>query len=185
MPWARIDDGFDDHPKVLALLEHDDGATAIGLWTLCLTWAQGTRQNGRPRGFVPRSIAERFVGDSATRGADALVRVGLWSLHDDGWVICDDRDLFRWGTGPTHVPWIPQRTRQAVFDRDGHACVSCGAADDLTIDHIYPRLLGGRHVEDNFQTLCRSCNSRKGARVLCRLARFTSSSSSAFRGTRR
>src|ERR1700756_687428 len=35
VPWARIDDGFDDHPKVLALLDHDDGAAALGLWVLC------------------------------------------------------------------------------------------------------------------------------------------------------
>ena len=50
MPWARIDDAFDDHPKVLAVLEHEQGGAAIGLWTLCLTWAH---RNTLKRGKVP------------------------------------------------------------------------------------------------------------------------------------
>jgi len=38
MGWARIDDGFDDHPKVLALLDMEDGA----LW-LCRRPPAGAR----------------------------------------------------------------------------------------------------------------------------------------------
>jgi hypothetical protein len=60
---------------------------------------------------------------------------------------------------------VPIATRFFVFDRDGWRCAFCGSTEDLTIDHIYPRILGGGHGEDNLQTLCRSCNSRKGARV--------------------
>jgi 5-methylcytosine-specific restriction endonuclease McrA len=68
---------------------------------------------------------------------------------------------------PTKRDPIPAKVRFFVFERDGYRCVFCGAVEDLTIDHIYPRILGGAHTEDNLQTLCRSCNSRKGARVLC------------------
>lgn len=66
---------------------------------------------------------------------------------------------------PTKHDPVPLRTRLFVFGRDGRRCTQCGAADDLTIDHVFPRALGGTHDEANLQTLCRSCNSRKGARV--------------------
>lgn len=58
----------------------------------------------------------------------------------------------------------PEAVRQAVFDRDGRACKSCGATDDLSLDHIVPRSMGGSHDESNLQTLCRRCNSAKSNR---------------------
>lgn len=60
---------------------------------------------------------------------------------------------------------IPDALRQAVYDRDGNACLHCGATERLSLDHIHPWSLGGPDTLDNLQTLCRSCNSRKGARV--------------------
>jgi hypothetical protein len=60
---------------------------------------------------------------------------------------------------------IPPRVRLLVYERDGWRCVQCGSIEDLTIDHIYPWILGGTDTADNLQTLCRPCNCRKGARV--------------------
>ncbi|MDP2661878.1 MAG: HNH endonuclease [Dehalococcoidia bacterium] len=59
---------------------------------------------------------------------------------------------------------IPQDVRWGVFKRDGYKCVKCGAESDLTVDHIIPVIAGGPNEESNFQTLCKTCNSRKGAR---------------------
>lgn len=43
-------------------------------------------------------------------------------------------------------------------------CSTCGATDDLTIDHITPLHLGGDpYAITNLQVLCRACNGRKGA----------------------
>lgn len=92
MPWARIDDGFDDHPKVLALLEHDDGAAALGLWTLCFTWAnRNTRKKGKVPGHLPASLPRRYLGVLGRDAAKLLVDVGLWDpdLDDGGWRIHD------------------------------------------------------------------------------------------------
>jgi hypothetical protein len=54
---------------------------------------------------------------------------------------------------------------RAVWDRDGWECRHCGSHRDLTVDHITPVVLGGSDEMGNLQTLCKSCNSRKGARV--------------------
>ena len=60
---------------------------------------------------------------------------------------------------------IDPELRWAVFRRDGYSCISCGSEYDLSVDHIYPVSRGGGNDPDNLQTLCRTCNSRKGALV--------------------
>ena len=59
---------------------------------------------------------------------------------------------------------IPAKIRAAVYRRDRHRCQECSSEDDLTIDHILAVSRGGETIEENLQTLCRKCNSRKGAR---------------------
>jgi hypothetical protein len=96
MPWARIDDAFDDHPKVLAVLEHEQGGAAIGLWTLCLTWAhRNTLKRGKTPGIVPASLPRRYLGPGARDLAALLVKEGLWEplSEGDGWHI-HDFDLY-------------------------------------------------------------------------------------------
>jgi hypothetical protein len=88
--WARIDDAFDDHPKVLALLDMDNAAAAIGLWTLCLTYAhRNTRRVGKTPGLIPSTLPRRFFGPDGKSMAALLVEVGLWEEVDDGWMIHD------------------------------------------------------------------------------------------------
>lgn len=50
-----------------------------------------------------------------------------------------------------------------------HKCASCGKHENevnLTKDHIYPRSYGGKLSKKNVQPLCRSCNSKKGAKFV-------------------
>jgi 5-methylcytosine-specific restriction endonuclease McrA len=79
-------------------------------------------------------------------------------------------------------------TRRVVFARDDYTCQGCGFRPDvpdnydgrrtlagtrqsdgrrlwLELDHIMPHLHGGRATPENLQTLCCSCNARKGATV--------------------
>lgn len=60
---------------------------------------------------------------------------------------------------------IPAGLRKRVFERDAYRCILCGTWRDLTLDHFYPESLGGETSFENLRTLCRSCNSKKGARV--------------------
>lgn len=59
---------------------------------------------------------------------------------------------------------IPDDVRWAVWERDNFTCQKCGSRKRLEVDHIYPEAKGGKATLDNCQTLCKSCNSRKGAR---------------------
>lgn len=56
---------------------------------------------------------------------------------------------------------VSDKTREFIFNRDNYKCKKCGSPDDPTIDHIYPRTLGGLSDLDNLRTLCRSCNSKR------------------------
>ena len=58
---------------------------------------------------------------------------------------------------------ITSRKRLNVYARDRYRCVTCGSHDDLTLDHIHPVSKGGSNEPSNLQTMCRVCNSRKGA----------------------
>ena len=61
-------------------------------------------------------------------------------------------------------PTLKRYLTTQVLARDGFACRHCHTADNLTVDHITPLIKGGTNDLDNLQTLCRSCNSRKGDR---------------------
>ena len=60
----------------------------------------------------------------------------------------------------------PAFTRFNVFLRDSFECQYCGAADDLTFDHLVPRSRGGTTAWDNVVAACAPCNIRKGGRLL-------------------
>jgi len=61
---------------------------------------------------------------------------------------------------------ISKWTKRDVFDRDNHTCLACGTTNNLTIDHIKPRIIGGTNDFDNLQTICQHCNLAKGVNVV-------------------
>jgi 5-methylcytosine-specific restriction endonuclease McrA len=61
---------------------------------------------------------------------------------------------------------ISQTLHMQVYERDGFSCVACGVQKNLSLDHIKPEVLGGESTLENLQTMCTSCNSRKGARYV-------------------
>ena len=59
-----------------------------------------------------------------------------------------------------------------MFARDDHRCVYCGEefpAEELTVDHVQPKVRGGDRSGGNLVTACGGCNVKKGHR---RLAEF-------------
>lgn len=58
-------------------------------------------------------------------------------------------------------------SRREIFRRDNYTCQYCGKrTSNLTIDHILPRHMGGKHIWTNVVAACPACNHRKGGRLL-------------------
>src|SRR5512140_3316650 len=61
---------------------------------------------------------------------------------------------------------VVKLTRREVFRRDNYTCQYCGKHTiNLTIDHVIPRHMGGRHIWTNVVAACSSCNHHKGGRT--------------------
>jgi len=57
-------------------------------------------------------------------------------------------------------------SRLGIYSRDNFSCQYCGSKSNLTLDHVYPRHLGGRHEWGNLVTSCASCNQKKAGKTL-------------------
>ncbi len=72
--------------------------------------------------------------------------------------------------------WITKSTRQAIYNRDGRACVYCGTSEEhatLSLDHITPRSEGGALRDPkNLVTACCHCNSTRGTMSLPAFSRY-------------
>jgi 5-methylcytosine-specific restriction endonuclease McrA len=157
----KVDSSFHAHPKVLAA-----DISAIGLYARCGSYAAQHLTDG----FIPRDVALTY-GDAEQ--VASLVAAGLWVPTRSGWRM--PKRISSIPGGRTKILWsaerddcrqpIPPELREFVFRRDGNRCGECGTTDDLTLDHVHPWSLGGPDTPENLQTLCRSCNSRKGART--------------------
>lgn len=94
-------------------------------------------------------------------------------LHNNGHTVRTGRAEFR---APSVVRLryhikrpLPQLrlSRHSVLARDSYTCQYCGlTGKDLTLDHVVPRRLGGKHTWDNVVACCRRCNLRKADKPL-------------------
>ena len=59
--------------------------------------------------------------------------------------------------------------RAAVFQKTAGACAYCGTAidfDGFVVDHVLPRMSGGKNGLDNLLPCCSFCNASKGRKSL-------------------
>jgi 5-methylcytosine-specific restriction endonuclease McrA len=71
-----------------------------------------------------------------------------------------------------NAPQIERIDTAAIAWRDGYRCYLCGKAltrKQITLDHVIPLARGGTHTADNLRVACRSCNCRKGTKLLSEL----------------
>lgn len=79
MAWAKVDDGWWCHPKVLGL-----SMGARGLWVSSLSWSCAQR-----RPVVPATFVAMMTSAEPTDLAAELVDAGLWRKLDGGFEIHD------------------------------------------------------------------------------------------------
>lgn len=75
--------------------------------------------------------------------------------------VCVTKDYF---AHKKHVKF----SRYNLYLRDLFACQYCnevGDYEDLTIDHVMPRVAGGRTTWENCVTSCKTCNGNKGHKI--------------------
>ncbi len=56
-------------------------------------------------------------------------------------------------------------TKRNIFIRDKYRCQYCGSVKDLTLDHIIPKVRGGKDTWTNLVCACKKCNNYKGNRT--------------------
>ncbi|MBP6833050.1 MAG: hypothetical protein KA978_19840, partial [Deltaproteobacteria bacterium] len=84
MNWAKIDDGFYDHPKVLVA-----GEEAANLYLRGLVWCCKHLTDGA----IPREALRTLTGRrDAAALAVKLVASGLWEAREGGWAVHDFLD---------------------------------------------------------------------------------------------
>jgi len=123
------------------------------------------------------SLSTGYISER-TRLSKRCVQYVLKDLELDGFIRRDNSGLIELAVGadvrfdhvgipPQHkgpiISGVAYEVRLLVFKRDEFRCRLCGSERDITIDHIIARSRGGSNDESNLQTLCRRCNSSKGA----------------------
>lgn len=87
MTWFKVDDGFSTHHKVDALEE--DQALGIAAWVLCGSACARDMTDGVVTHAALRRTLAGWSPKDRERAASALVRVGLWTTHEGGWIFHD------------------------------------------------------------------------------------------------
>ena len=83
MPWARVDDQWFAHRKVVPL-----SLEARGLWTTALSWSCAHRTD-----HIERHMVAFLAGTpDIDHIVDELVTAGMWHPENDGWTIHDWSD---------------------------------------------------------------------------------------------
>jgi 5-methylcytosine-specific restriction endonuclease McrA len=71
------------------------------------------------------------------------------------------RRALKRGSGGT----ITKAEWHQLLEKAGYKCMRCGSKERLTLDHVVPLAVGGKHEINNAQVLCQSCNSSKGVKI--------------------
>lgn len=132
MSWFKIDDGFADHPKVIALQSRRGWASAVALWTLSGAWASKHLTDGH----VPSGIIRRL--GCAPADARALVAVGLWVEVEGGYRFHDFHD---YNPAESEVKAKREATRERVarYREERRRNASGNASGNAPCNALQPR----------------------------------------------
>ena len=153
MSYVNIDTRFAHHPDI-----SDLSNGAFRLHIAALLWCKEQDEEGMSS-FVVKHLMGMLRRNVRRTSIDELVERGVWFIDEEGNYVPGGHHRPRGEDRPA----IPLRVRYQVMLRDGNVCQICGAAENLSLDHIIPFSHGGPDTVDNLRTLCRRCNARRGA----------------------
>ena len=188
MPWVKLDDHFNEHPKLAQV-----GPLGLALWVCGLAYCNRNLTDG----FIPFRVAHSLLSFegigvfNGTQGEDVtgemvasmLVVAGLWQQDGRDYRVHDYLDYQPSRAEVLAARGIAKRRfamnsdpnlRVAVRARDGDYCRYCGRLVNWqdrksdaggTYDHVVPLSQGGHEGADNIVSCCRACNTKKGART--------------------
>lgn len=116
-------------------------------------------------GFSPEKQAEIARQVAQPKPPPKWLDLGLAQIPSRAWW------EWHWQRGidpDKRRPRLDPTLRSQVIERDGYVCQLCGnevEPEDVHIDHIFPRSLGGSDSLKNLQVTHSVCNLRKGAKV--------------------
>ena len=121
----------------------------------------GRYENGRPTKLNSGIIEHLLLAPKkqARRVLKELEASGLIEIGADQIIAVNGYDPAAWVRGA-----FPAAMREEILSANGNICALCGSTDELTIDHIIPVAAEGPESEENYQVLCRPCNSSKGTK---------------------
>lgn len=175
-PWLRLyNETLGD--RKIARICRDTGqpkAVVIGVWATLLMLASESPRRGELliSDDLPLSSDEIREETGLDESDFTAIVTGLssYSLIDNSgpvWFVCN-WEHYTGKTEREYTRYAFNRRRKETFtalvNRDGEYCQHCGVTRDLSVDHVLAIANGGGNELNNLQLLCRSCNSRKGAR---------------------
>ncbi len=137
-------------------------------WVFLIGYCKSLGIGGRVKAISVTSFARRhFISESSAKeGLTKALEHGAITAEDDLWVFPTWRKHQGDETGTERQRRYRNRKNKVeeVLERDNFTCQTCGAKDDLVIDHVIPVALGGDTTMENLQALCRTCNLKKGSK---------------------
>lgn len=133
------------------------GVEGMGIITLTASWSN----KFKTKGIIPKIIA-RNLFKASDEIIGLILESGLWEEDDNNYFFTTNGYIVF--EGHEHRLKVSPSIRAKVFANDGGKCKQCGSDSDLQVDHIIPWSKGGAHGIHNFQTLCGTCNRKKGAK---------------------
>jgi len=184
--WIKITTNIFDDEKIKLIEKLPEGDTMLVIWLKLLTLAGRKNDSGliyitKDIPFTPDSLADvigrdskvvklalnTFVSFEMIHIFDSFIQITNWEKHQNV------EAMAKLKTNNT-LRKQNERNRKTLLEnmynglnQSGFGkCAYCGQENELTLDHIIPVSKGGLDVIENFELICKECNSSKSNRDL-------------------
>jgi 5-methylcytosine-specific restriction endonuclease McrA len=120
--------------------------------------------NWQPIGVISWEESMRYLCSGKARIVEAYPDIKVRTVQKE----FDVPSVLQVQTSGKYRPGRISPNAANVFFRDKYTCAYCGEKknkSELTIDHIFPIVQGGKNSWKNLISACKPCNQKKGGRT--------------------